>query len=238
MEIQANNSGITDKELALKKMALSQKQDKVLKIALSNGEARKQLWDKWKAKHPESRKTWRTNKTQSSRTLRCQAPLIIKKISTTVSIAPADQMEYPVQDQASSMEEEPIEPAALERSDSIRSDISGIETQISPNEARRMQEEVQNMREESESTFILDPLFNSPSPQNDGNQESSEDTDRAREVEISEIYIDEESQIEWSKNNLTANTFQTEPFPVRALSETNRYELKNFYKSYLKKCLR
>ena len=92
-----------------------------------------------------------------------------------------------------------------------------------------MQEEVQNMREESESTFLLDPLFNSPSPQDNGNQESSEDTDRARETEISELYIDEESQIEWSKNNLTANTFQTEPFPVRALSETNRYELKNFY---------
>ena len=90
METQTNNSGISDKELALKKMALSQRQDKVLKVALSNGEERKQLWDKWKTKHPESRKTWRTNKTQNPKTLRCQAPLIIKKISATVNREPVN----------------------------------------------------------------------------------------------------------------------------------------------------
>ena len=111
----------------------------------------------------------------------------------------------------------------------IHSDISGIDTQIPPNEARRMQAELQNMWEESENTFLLDPLFNSPSTQDNGNQESSEDTDRARETEISELYIDEEFHAEWSKTNLTANTFPIEPFPVKAPSETNRYELSNFY---------
>ena len=139
MENQTNNSGISDKELALKKMGLSQKKDKVHKIALSNGEARKQLWDKWKAKHPESRKTWRTNRNQNPKTLRCQAPLIIKKISTTVNIATTDQDQDQVLDWPSSTEEEQSEPATLERSDSIRSDISGIDTQIPPNEARKMQ---------------------------------------------------------------------------------------------------
>ena len=202
METHANNSGISDKELALKKMALSQKQGKVIKIALSNGEERKQLWDKWKTKHPESRKTWRTNKTQNPRTLRCQAPLIIKRISAIVNREPVDQIEGQILGWASSMEEEPIEPADLERSDSIRSDISGIDTQIPPDEARRLQERLQNMREESGDTSILDP------PDYNENQESSDNTDGTREVEISELYFDEESQMEWSKNNLTANTFQ------------------------------
>ena len=114
MELQTNESNISDKELALKKMALSQRQNEVVKLALSNKEERKQLWDRWKTKHPESRKIWRTDKTQSSRTLRCQVPLIIKRISATV------------QEQAASTEEENDEPAGLERTDSINSDISGM----------------------------------------------------------------------------------------------------------------
>ena len=72
------------------------------------------------------------------------------------------------------------------------------------------------MREETENPFTLDPIFNSP-------------VERPREIEISEIYIDEEIQTKWSKDNITAYTFQTEPFPVRAPSESNRYELKRFY---------
>ena len=36
---------------------------------------------------------------------------------------------------------------------------------------------------------------------------------------------------------MTANIFQTEPFPVRALSETNRYELRNFYEFIPEKML-
>ena len=79
METQASKTGVSDKELALKKMGLSQKQEKVVKLALANGEERKQLWDKWRTKNPDSRKTWRTNKIQNPKALRCQAPIIIKK---------------------------------------------------------------------------------------------------------------------------------------------------------------
>ena len=50
-----------------------------------------------------------------------------------------------------------------------------------------------------------------------------------RATTISEIYIDDENQTNWSKKHLTAHDFKTEPFPIRALSETNRYELKRFY---------
>ena len=72
------------------------------------------------------------------------------------------------------------------------------------------------MREEADNSFTLDPILSNP-------------VERPREKEISEIYIDEETQAKWAKENLTAYNFQTEPFPIRALSETNRYELKRFY---------
>ena len=89
MEPQIKRSEMSDKELALKKMNLSQRRNGVIKLALSDKEKRKQLWDMWKTKHPESRKIWRTDKVQSSRTLRCQAPLIIKRISATVQVQSA-----------------------------------------------------------------------------------------------------------------------------------------------------
>ena len=208
MEIQRNKPKISEKELFLKKMALSQRQNGVTKLTLSDKEERKQLWDSWKAKHPESRKTWRTDRAQNSNTLRCQAPMIIKKISAKI------------QEQTNSTDEEIEEPASLERADSIHSEISDIDMHVSPADARRIQEEVQDMREEAENSFTLDPIFNSPIEGE--NQEP-------REITISDIYIDEETQAKWSKENLTANTLPTEPFPVRAPSETNRYELRRFY---------
>ena len=57
MENISNYSGISDKELALRKMGLSQRKKDVVNISLSDGEARKQLWDKWKTKHPETMKS-------------------------------------------------------------------------------------------------------------------------------------------------------------------------------------
>ena len=47
---------ISDKELSLKRMALSPWQEGVTKLAVSNKEKRKQLWDVWKTKNPESKK--------------------------------------------------------------------------------------------------------------------------------------------------------------------------------------
>ena len=70
METQINKPRISDKEISLKKMALSQNQDGVTKLALSDKEERKNLWESWKAKHPESKKTWRTDRNQRSDTLR------------------------------------------------------------------------------------------------------------------------------------------------------------------------
>jgi len=117
------------------------------------------------------------------------------------------------------------EPATLERSNSIRSEISDIDVQIPPADARRIQEEVQEMRNRDDGEFILDPTFNSPA-------------EAPRNTLISEIYIDEENQTKWSKKYLMAYNFKTEPFPIRTLSETNRYDLKRFYKYIPKEILK
>ena len=60
---------ISKKEMELRKIELSQRQEGVTNLTVSNEKERKQLWDEWKTKHPESKKTWRTNNKQSSKTL-------------------------------------------------------------------------------------------------------------------------------------------------------------------------
>ena len=94
--------------MAIKKMGLNPWQDGVIKLSVLNTEKRKQLLDTWKSKHPETKKTWRTNKTQGAETIRCQSQVNIKKISTTIEI----QRNEPT---------EPDEPTPLGRADSIRS---------------------------------------------------------------------------------------------------------------------
>ena len=195
---------ISEKELSIRRMGLSPWQDGVTKLAVSNKEKRKQLWEIWRTNNPESKKTWRTDRKQGPNTLRCQAPVVIKKISTNIT------------EQENSEENEPEEPATLERSNSIRSEISDIDVQIPTADARKIQEEVQEMRDKNDGEFILNPTFNNPA-------------EAPRETIISEIFIDEENQTKWSRKHLTAHDFKIEPFPTRALSETNRYDLRRFY---------
>ena len=90
MENQIDKQTISKKEMALKKMKLSQRQEGVTNLTVSDEKQRKQLWDEWKTKHPESKKTWRTNNKQSSHTLRCQATVVIKKVSAVMEIEPAN----------------------------------------------------------------------------------------------------------------------------------------------------
>ena len=56
MEGQTERVKISDKELSLKRMGLSSIQNGITKLTVSNKEKRKQLWDNWKTKHPESKK--------------------------------------------------------------------------------------------------------------------------------------------------------------------------------------
>merc|ERR1712074_172289 len=46
---------------------------------------------------------------------------------------------------------------------------------------------------------------------------------------IEKLYIDDENLAQCSQENLMAYTFPIDPFPVRAPSETNRYEMKRFF---------
>ena len=76
---------------------------------------------------------------------------------------------------------------------------------------------------------MLDPLMNSPRPREEDNHIDAPGSSETREVEISELYINDDFQAEWSKTNLMATTLPLEPFPVRVPSETNRCEVTNFY---------
>ena len=51
----------------------------------------------------------------------------------------------------------------------------------------------------------------------------------SNQTTISKIFIDDETLAQWSQDNLMAYTFPIDPFPVRAPSETNRYEMKRFF---------
>ena len=126
--------------------------------------------------------------------------MTIKKISATIT----------------NQRDGPDEPASLERSSSIRSEISDIDRHIPPTDARRIQEEVQEMRDRDSGEVGLNPILNSQG-------ETQEVTT------LSEIYIDDKNLTNWSKKHLTAHEFRTEPFPIRTLSDNNRYEVKRFY---------
>ena len=90
--------------------------------------------------------------------------MVIKRISTTVTI----QGDGP---------DEPSEPAPLARADSVRSEISDIDMDITPADAQRFQDEVQDMRNRTVDEFILDPRL----------------TNQTEIITISEMYIDEKT---------------------------------------------
>ena len=53
MESQTKEKTISKKEMDLKKMKISQKQEGITNLTVSEEEERKQLWDEWKNKHPD-----------------------------------------------------------------------------------------------------------------------------------------------------------------------------------------
>ena len=68
-----------EKEISLKKMRLSIRQEDISTIAIADNEERRQLWEEWKKIHPESQKSWKREKARDSDSLRCQAAVVIKK---------------------------------------------------------------------------------------------------------------------------------------------------------------
>ena len=51
----------------------------------------------------------------------------------------------------------------------------------------------------------------------------------ANQKKMSKLFIDDKNLAQWSRENLMATTFPIDPFPVRAPSEANRYEMKRFF---------
>ena len=198
---------ISEKEIEAKKMGLRFNKQKVTNLNLSDSSQRKKLWDKWVEEHPGSNKTWRIAKANDSQTLRCQVPVVIKKVLTTVTEA--------IQANDPDHEEDPIIFPNLERSDST---ISDIETQISPSDARDIQNIYPNSGDVIELRRI-DPSINRPRAPIETN----------REIVITKLYINEKLQSEWSTKNLTVASIPIEPFQVKAPSEIYKYKLANCY---------
>ena len=73
-----------EEETSLKKMRLSIRQEDISTVAIADNEERKQLWEEWKKIHPESQKSWKREKARDSDSLRCQAAVVIKKVSANV----------------------------------------------------------------------------------------------------------------------------------------------------------
>ena len=73
-----------DKKILLRKMRLSKKQENVSSLTVSSNDERKQLWEEWKIQHPESKKIWKSERAKDPDTLRCQASVIIKRVSATI----------------------------------------------------------------------------------------------------------------------------------------------------------
>jgi len=71
-------------------MKLSQSQEGITHLTVSDEKERKKLWDEWKKLHPNSKKTWRITNKQKAHTLRCQATVVIKKVSAIVRREPTN----------------------------------------------------------------------------------------------------------------------------------------------------
>ena len=205
-----------EKETLLKKMQLSINQENISTIAISNTEERKQLWEEWKRFHPESKKTWKTSKAQISDSLRCQASVIIKKVSAKVETAIiyddllGDNSSiggWSDQGSIRSFQSQNIEDMEIfnPRPDNSQNGSQDDISNISNNQPEHSRAFINPDRE-----FILDNL---------GRGEES----------ISKLYINDEILAEWSKKNLTAFPFPINNPPTRALSEPSRYELKRFH---------
>ena len=221
-----------EKEILLRKMRLSKKQDNVSNLAVSNNEERKQLWEEWKKQHPESKKIWRSERAKDPNTLRCQAAVIIKKVSATIeteedyfeSIHSGNSSLWSWSDQRStdSIHSEDSERDRMNngRSNSIQNGSQDSINSLSDEQPQEISTTRAFFREEGNTparrSIIPDREFLSENP---GRKEKT----------ISKLYINEEILAEWAKENLTAFAFPIEYPRIRALSEVSRYELKRFH---------
>ena len=77
-------------EQQLKNMELSQSKRGIRHLTVMDDVERKNLWDEWKKIHPKSKKIWRMSNKHQAHTLRCQAPVVIKRLSAIVKKSPAN----------------------------------------------------------------------------------------------------------------------------------------------------
>ena len=82
MESLPKEKTISQKEQGLKSMKLSQSRKQIKNLTVMDDIERKNLWEKWKTDYPNSNKIWRMSNKQQAHSLRCQAPVVIKKFQS------------------------------------------------------------------------------------------------------------------------------------------------------------
>ena len=214
-------------------MKLSQNQEGITNLTVSDEKERKKLWDEWKTQHPESKKTWRISNKQGAHTLRCQATVVIKKVSAIVGIEPANSED-------SESIGFGIDDTHSEDTDSVCSEATDVGGWANSGDTESLKSEnsdIDGLRNFGRANSINNDSNDLDTQWHATNATMSQDnieTHRpllltSNQTALSKIYIDDETLAQWSQENLMAYTFPIDPFPVRAPSETNRYEVRRFY---------
>ena len=231
MESLTKKQSISKKERDLKNMKLSQSQEGITHLTVSDEKERKKLWDEWKKLHPNSKKTWRITNKQKAHTLRCQATVVIKKVSAIVRREPTNS--------------EDSESVGFENDDNHSDDTDSIYSENSDADGWANSGDTGSIKSENSDIDGLRNFGRTNSVTSETNELDTQDnvdnieqdnieTHRpilttSNQRTISKLYIDDETLAQWSQENLMAYTFPIDPFPVRAPSETNRYEMKRFF---------
>ena len=191
-------------------MELSQSQEGITNITVSDEKERKKLWDEWKTQHPESKKTWRINNKQGAHTLRCQATVVIKKVSAIVGTEPAN-----------SEDSESIgfgnDDTHSEDTDSVCSEATDVDGWANSGDTESLNSEnsdIDGLRNFGRANSINNESSDLDTQWHATNATMSQDnieTHRpllltSNQTALSKIYIDDETLAQWSKENLMAYT--------------------------------
>ena len=147
MEKPSKKRTMSKTEQGLKNMELSLSKDGIKHLTLMDDVERKNLWEEWKKDHPKSKKIWRMSNEHQAYTLRCQAPVVIKRLSAIVRKNSAN-LEDSVNSDFNSQSPETSSNYSEESdidSISIRSEISDFDGLVSSGDTESIESESGNI---------------------------------------------------------------------------------------------
>jgi len=224
MEKLPKEQSISKKEQELKNMKLSQSKKGITHLTVTDEIERKNLWDEWKETYPDSKKTWRITNNQKSHTLRCQATVIVKKVSAIVRRKPTNLEDS----ENSDFENDDNQSIDTNSIYSENSDIDGWANSGETESIKSGNSDIDGLQNFGRTNSISSDIQDLDM-QEDAKHENVETCrpmlTTSNQKKISKLFIDDKNLAQWSQDNLMATTFPIDPFPVRVPSETNRYEM-------------